>query len=80
MASCTYKEEIENAHSDEERKAAMNKYNDFKWTFPKAMADQTEKNLRAIRIKEKIEALQQELDELQGKEPDNQRFTESDNL
>jgi transcriptional regulator with XRE-family HTH domain len=80
MASCTYKEEIENAHSDEERKAAIDKYNNFKWTFPDDMADQTAKNLRALRIKEKIEELQQELKELQGEEPDNRHFTESDNL
>ena len=80
MASCTYKEEIENAHTEEERKVAIDKYNDFKWNFPNDMADQTAKNLRALRIKEKIEELQQELKELQGEEPDNRHFTESDNL
>ena len=59
--------EMEDASSDKERESIKNNYNMWKWTFPKALQDKTEKELKELRkakIQEKIDILQQELSDL----------------
>ena len=68
-ASCTYKEEMRNAGTAEERKAATARYEIFKWTFPRSLSDQFTKKLRKLEIQNKIEELKQELKELQDEDP-----------
>lgn len=68
-AYSTYKEEMKSVETEEERKAATTKYNDFKWTFPNSLSDQTSKELRKLEIQEKIEELKRELKDLQDDGP-----------
>ena len=56
---------LESAVSDAEKQAIKKDYDFWKWSYPKALADQTSRALRKIKIQEKIEQLQQELSELE---------------
>lgn len=68
-AYCTYKEELKSVETEEDRRIATDKYNNFKWTFPNSLSDQTSKDLRKLQIQETIEELQRELKELQDDSP-----------
>ena len=57
--------ELESAVSDAEKQAIKKDYDFWKWSYPEALADQTSRALRKIKIQEKIEQLQQELSELE---------------
>ena len=57
-------EDLANAKDDTERESIMLEYNMWKWTFPKPLADQTDKFLRKAQIQSKIEQLQAELEQL----------------
>lgn len=56
--------ELETASSEEERKAIIDSYNNWKWTFPQGIVDRTEKELQKARLKKKIEELQEVYDQL----------------
>ncbi len=56
--------ELETASSEEERKAILDSYNNWKWTFPQGIIDRTEKDLQKARLKKKIEELQEVYDKL----------------
>ena len=53
------------ASSDEERAEIVNAYNNWEWTFPRGLIDKTRRDLEKIRIKEKIEELQEVYNQLQ---------------
>ena len=55
---------LSNAEDDTEREDIMLEYNMWKWTFPKPLADQTDKFLRKAQIQSKIEQLQAELEQM----------------
>lgn len=56
--------DMEVASSDEEKKEIMDSYNDWKWNFPFKAADKTEIAQKKIRIKRKIEELQEAYEQL----------------
>ena len=61
--------ELEGATSEDERTAVLKAYNMWKWTFPKAITDRTERDLKALRkakLEEQIGQLQKELSDLNG--------------
>lgn len=63
--------QLEVASSEEERSEILHKYDMWKWTFPRAITDRTEKDLRELRkakIEEQIRQLQKELAELRDSE------------
>ena len=61
-------EALAGAKNDEERNAIMLDYNQWKWTFPKPLARQTETALRKSQLQHKIEQLQEELNRLETDE------------
>lgn len=59
--------ELEDASTEEERSSILHQYDMWKWTFPRAITDKTEKDLRELRrakIEEQIRQLQKELSDL----------------
>ena len=57
--------ELEVATSDKERKEIEESYHNWEWTFPRGLIDKTRRDLEKIRIKEKIEELQEVYNQLQ---------------
>ena len=51
-------EELRTADSPEEKDSILKAYYFWKWTFPQGIADRTAKELKKLRLKEKIEQLQ----------------------
>lgn len=60
-----YQNALSNATSKEEQESIRNDYQMWKWRFPKALTDRTERMLRRERLQRKIEELQEELDSLE---------------
>lgn len=63
--------ELKDASTEEERSGILHEYNMWKWTFPRAITNKTEKDLRELRkakIEEQIRQLQKELSELRDDE------------
>ena len=58
------KSDMELASSDEERKNIMDSYHNWEWNFPSKIIDRTELRQQKIRIKQKIEELQEAYDRL----------------
>lgn len=54
--------ELEVATSDKERKEIEDSYHNWEWTFPQGLVDKTEKHMQKIRLKKKIEELQEAYD------------------
>lgn len=59
------KSELEVASTDEERKAITDSYNNWEWTYPQGIVDKTERDIRKIRLKNKIGELQEALEQLE---------------
>jgi transcriptional regulator with XRE-family HTH domain len=65
--------ELEDASTEEERSSILHQYDMWKWTFPRAITDKTEKDLRELRrakIEEQIRQLQKELSNLRDDDVD----------
>ena len=60
-----YQESIEMASNKEEQKAALDKYNSFKWTFPNALSFQPPVNMQRQQIQDKIAELEKQLADLE---------------
>ena len=59
--------ELEAASSEEERASIIHSYKMWKWNFPKALTDRTEKNLKELKkakLEEQMKQLQKELSDL----------------
>ena len=59
--------ELEAASSEEERATILHSYKMWKWNFPKALADRTNKNLKELKkakLEEQMKQLQKELSDL----------------
>ena len=59
--------ELEAATSEEERASILHSYKMWKWNFPKALTDRTEKNLKELKkakLEEQMKQLQKELSDL----------------
>ena len=63
--------ELEVASSDEERKEIMKAYHNWEWNFPQGMVDKTTKEMQKVRLKNKIEKLQQAYNKLDSKSDNN---------
>lgn len=63
--------ELEVASSDEERKEIIKAYHNWEWNFPRKIVDKTTKEMQKIRLKNKIEKLQQVYDKLDSKSDNN---------
>lgn len=63
--------ELEVASSDEERKEIMKAYHNWEWNFPQGMVDKTTKEMQKVRLKNKIEKLQQAYDKLDSRSDNN---------
>ena len=59
------KKRIAEAATDEEKDSIMLDYNMWKWSFPRMLAERNHKELKKLQIMDKIEKLQQELEELE---------------
>lgn len=57
-------EELQAAKTQEERDAILKGYRNWKWNFPKGVAERTAKELRRMRLKEEIEQLQAVYEEI----------------
>ncbi len=62
--------ELEVASSDEEREEIMKAYHNWQWIFPQGIMDKTTKEMKKMRLKNKIEELQEAYDKLDGKKDD----------
>ena len=65
--------ELEDASTEEERSSILHQYDMWKWTFPRAITDKTEQDLRELRrakIEEQIRQLQKELSNLRDDDVD----------
>lgn len=65
--------ELEDASTEEERSSILHQYDMWKWTFPRAITDKTEKDLRELRrakIEEQIRQLKKELSNLRDDDVD----------
>ncbi|MBO4913120.1 MAG: helix-turn-helix transcriptional regulator [Butyrivibrio sp.] len=63
--------ELEAASSEEERASVLHSYKLWKWNFPEALTDMTEKNLRDLKkakLEEQMKQLQKELSDLNGED------------
>lgn len=63
--------ELEAASSEEERASVLHSYKLWKWNFPEALTDMTEKNLRELKkakLEEQMKQLQKELSDLNGED------------
>lgn len=60
-----YRDSIERASNKEEQKAALDKYNSFKWTFPNALSFQPPANLQRQQIQDRIAELEKQLADLE---------------
>ena len=58
------KSDLELASSDEEKKNIMDAYHNWEWNFPSKIIDRTELKQQKIRIKQKIEELQEAYNQL----------------
>ncbi len=58
------KSDIEVANSEEERVEIIKAYHNWEWNFPQGLVDKTNKNLEKVRLKKKIEELQERYDNL----------------
>lgn len=59
--------ELEIASSDEEKEEIIKAYHNWEWTFPQGIVDKTSREMQKIRLKNKIEELQEAYDKLDGK-------------
>jgi transcriptional regulator with XRE-family HTH domain len=59
--------ELEVASSDEEREEIIKSYHNWEWTFPQGIVDRTYREMQKIRLKNKIEELQEVYEKLDGK-------------
>ncbi len=57
--------ELEIASSEEERKEIMDSYHNWEWTYPQGIADKTERDIQKARLKNKIDELQEALEQLE---------------
>jgi transcriptional regulator with XRE-family HTH domain len=65
--------ELEDASTEEQRSSILHPYDMWKWSFPRAITDKTEKDLRELRrakIEEQIRQLQKELSNLRDDDVD----------
>ena len=58
--------ELQTAASQEERDNILKTYHDWQWNFPQGIVDRTTKEMQKIRLKNKIEELQEAYDKLNG--------------
>lgn len=58
--------ELQTAASQEERDNIQKAYHDWEWNFPQGIVDRTTKEMQKIRLKNKIEELQEAYDKLDG--------------
>ena len=56
--------ELEVASTDEEKKAIMDSYNNWEWTYPQSIVDKTERDLQKLRLQNKIDELQEVLEQM----------------
>ena len=56
--------ELQMATSQDERDAILKAYHDWKWNFPQGIVDRTSKEMQKLRLKRKIEELQEAYDKL----------------
>ena len=56
--------ELQTASTQEEKDTIMKTYHDWEWNFPKSIVDGTTKEMQKIRLKNKIEELQEAYDKL----------------
>ena len=54
--------ELQTAASKDKRAAILKAYHDWKWNFPQGIADRTSKEMQKLRLKSKIEELQEAYD------------------
>ena len=64
-AKKSFEDQIKEASSEEERQTIENEYNFWKWTYPQTLIDQTSKEQKKARLKNRIDQLQQELTDLE---------------
>ena len=62
--------ELQTAATQEEKDSILKAYHDWEWNFPKAIADRTSKEMQKLRLKNKIEELQEAYDKLNGDSDD----------
>lgn len=58
------KAELEAASSEDEKAEIIKSYHNWEWNFPQCIADRTTKEMQKIRLKNKIEELQEAYDKL----------------
>ena len=56
--------ELQTATSQEEKDSILKTYHDWKWNFPQGIVDRTSKEMQKLRLKSKIEELQEAYDRL----------------
>ena len=58
--------ELQTAATQEEKDSILKSYHDWEWNFPQGIVDRTTKEMQKIRLKNKIEELQEAYDKLDG--------------
>ena len=56
--------ELQAAVSQDEKDAVLKAYHDWKWNFPRGIVDRTSREMQKLRLKSKIEELQEAYDRL----------------
>lgn len=64
QAYIAMKAELQAAASEDEKEAIIKAYHDWKWNYPQAIIDRTSKEMQKLRLKSKIEELQEAYDKL----------------
>ena len=57
--------ELQTAGSQDEKDTILKAYDDWKWNFPQGIVDRTSKEMQKLRLKSKIEELQEAYDRLE---------------
>lgn len=57
--------ELQTAGSQDEKDTILKAYHDWKWNFPQGIVDRTSKEMQKLRLKSKIEELQEAYDRLE---------------